>query len=89
MMSIKCCCNLKTSLFVLFNAAAESENCSLSLKNLEKDFCSLTCKKTFVKHIENLPQHLSEKYIDYTDIAVRNRDLAVSPRAFLKLSLSR
>ena len=47
------------------------------LKNLEKHFCDLTCKKkNFVKHIENLPQHLSEKLIgdnlSITNIAVRN-----------------
>ena len=36
---------LKKSLFVLFNDAAESVNCSLVLKNLEKYFCSLTYKK--------------------------------------------
>ena len=36
---------LKTSLFVLFNATAESVNCSL-LKNLETHFCNMTCKKS-------------------------------------------
>ena len=52
-----------TSLFVLFNATAESVNYSVFLKNLETHFCNLTCKKNFVKRIENLPQHLSEKLI--------------------------
>ena len=38
-------------------------------------------KKNFVKHIENLPQHLSEKFIRDTlsiiDITLRNRDLSI------------
>ena len=34
----------KTPLFVLFNATAESMNCSL-LKNLETHFCNVTYKK--------------------------------------------
>ena len=70
-------------------------NCSLFLKNLEKHFCDLTYKKNsstiekhfcdtkynFVKHIENLPQHLSEKFIGdnllITDIVLRNWDLSI------------
>ena len=64
-------------LFVLFNLTAESVNCSLFLKNLEKTFLQFALqKKNFVKHIENLPQHLSEKFIgdnlSITDIALRN-----------------
>ena len=73
--SIKSCGNLK-NLFVLFNATAESVDCSLFLKSLEKRFCNLTYRKNFVKHIKNLPQHLSEKFIydnlSITDIAVKN-----------------
>ena len=69
-------CNLKTSLFVLFNATAESVNCSLFLKNLGTHFCNVTCKKNFVKRIANLLQHLSEKFIgdklSITDIALKN-----------------
>ena len=53
---------IKTDFF-LFNAAAEPVNGSLFLKNLQKHFCYLTYKKNFVKHIENLPQHSSEKFI--------------------------
>ena len=56
------------------NATAESVDRLLLLKNLEKHFCNLTFKKNFVKHIENLPQHLSEKFID---IAYRNLDLSI------------
>ena len=59
---LKCCCTLKTSLFVIFNATAESVNCSNFLKNLETYFCNVICKKIFVEIIENLPQHLSEKF---------------------------
>ena len=44
-MSIKSCCNLKKSLFVLLNATAESVNCSLILKHIEKHFYDLTYKK--------------------------------------------
>ena len=73
---LKCCCNLKTSVIVLFNATAESVNGPLFLKNLETQFCNVTCKKNFVKHIENLPQHLSKKFIgdnlSITDIALKN-----------------
>ena len=43
--SIKSCCNLKKSLFVVFNPTAESVNCSTFLKNLEKRFCDLTLRK--------------------------------------------
>ena len=35
----------KKSLFVVFNLIAESMNCSLFLKNLEKRFCDLTLRK--------------------------------------------
>ena len=48
-----------------------------SLKNLETHFCNVTCKKT----IENLPQHLSEKFIgnnwSITDIALKIWDLSI------------
>ena len=67
---------VKISLFVLFNATAKSVNCSLFLKNLETHFCNVTCKKNFVKRIQNLSQHLSEKFIGdnlpITDIALKN-----------------
>ena len=61
--SIKSCHNFKISLFVLFNAAVKFVNCSLIIKNLEEHFCNLTNQKNFVKHVKNLPQHLSEKFI--------------------------
>ena len=73
---LKRCCSLKSSLFVLFNATVESVNCFLFLKNVETHFCSVIRKKHFVKHIENLPQHLWENFIgdnlSITDIALRN-----------------
>ena len=73
---LKCCCSLKASFFVLFNATAESVNCSIFLKNVETHFCNVICKQNFVKHIENLSQHLSEKFIgdnlSITDIALKN-----------------
>ena len=48
----------------LFNATAESLNHSLFLKNLQKLFCNnLTEKKKKLRHIEILPQDLSEKFI--------------------------
>ena len=59
---------------ILFGATAEHVNCSL-LKFLEKSFCNLTYKKKFfVKHFENLLQHLSEKFIgDNSSIADKRR----------------
>ena len=60
---VKSCCNLIKSLLVLFDATAEFVNSSLFSKNLEKHFCNLAYEKNYVKHIENLPQHLSEKFI--------------------------
>ena len=67
---------VKTSLFVLFNASPESVNCFFFLKNLETHFYKVTCKKNFVKRIKNLSQHLSEKFISdnlsITDIALKN-----------------
>ena len=56
---------LEKSLFAFLNALAESVNCSLFLKNVEKHFCTMIYKKNFAEHIENLSQHLSEKFIDY------------------------
>ena len=69
---------LKNHFFVLFNFTAGSVNCSFFLKNLEKTLLQfdLQKKKNFVKHIENLPQHLSEKFIGNSlsiiDIALGN-----------------
>ena len=40
----KSCGHLSKSVFVLFNAMAESVNCSLFLKNLGKRFCKTTYK---------------------------------------------
>ena len=67
-------------------------NCSLFLKNLEKTFLQFDLQtKNFVKHIENLPQHLSEKFIgDNLSISLEEIEiyrLSVSPRAFFKLSI--
>ena len=68
----------KKSFIVLFNATTESVNYSVFWK---KRFCNLTYKKNFVKHIENFPQHLSEKFIgdnlSITDIALKNWDLSI------------
>ena len=66
----------KNYFFLWLNFTAESVNCSL-LKNLEKTFLQFDLQtKNFVKHIENLPQHLSEKFIgdnlSIIDIALRN-----------------
>ena len=78
---LKCYCSLKTSLFVLFNATAESVNCCFFLKNVETHFCNVICKKNFVKYFENLLQHVSEKFIgdnlSITDIALKNWDLSI------------
>ena len=81
----------KNYFFVWLNFTVESVNCLLFLKNLENTFLQFDLQKNFVKHIENLPQHLSEKFIGdnllIIDIALRNWDLSVSPRALLKLSI--
>ena len=44
-LSLSLLLQFKKFLFVLFNPTAESVNCSLFLKNLEKHFCDLTNKK--------------------------------------------
>ena len=67
----------KNYFFVWLNFTAESVNCSLFLKNAEKNILQFDLqKKNFVKHIENLPQHLSKKFIgdnlSIIDIAIRN-----------------
>ena len=67
----------KNYFFVWLNFTAESVNCSLFLKNLEKTSLQFDLQKIyFVKHIVNLPQHLSEKFIgdnlSIIDIALRN-----------------
>ena len=66
----------KKNFCVSFNATAESVNCSPFFYKCRKHFCNLTHKKNFVKHIENLPQHLSERFVgdnlSITDIAIRN-----------------
>ena len=54
---------IKKFLFALFNATAESVNCSLFLKHLKNIFEISVIKTNFIKHIENLPQHLSQKHI--------------------------
>ena len=85
----KGCCSLKTCLFVLFNAKAESVNYSLFLKNVKTLFCRVICKKNCVKHIENLPQHLSA-IIYRLPIAFKKTEIyrfLVSPNGFLTLSI--
>ena len=84
---------LEKSLVVLLNAAAEFVN-RLLLKNPEKHFCNSTFKtKNFVKHIENLRQHLSEKLIgdnlSIIDIAFVNLDISIIVIAlgFFQLSI--
>ena len=62
-MSIKIAVIFKNYFFVYLNFMAESVNCSLVLKNLEKTLLLFDLQKNFVKHIENLPQHLSGKFI--------------------------
>ena len=76
-------------IFFLVNATAESVNCSLFSNNLQKHFCYLTYKKNFLKHIENLPQHLSAIiYRLPTSLQeIEINQSSISPRAFLKLSI--
>ena len=75
------------------DAAAESVNCSLFLKNLEKHFCDVTCKTTasntfkIYRNIyrKNLTAIIYRLPISLLEMEI-NR-LSVSPRAFLKLSI--
>ena len=67
----------KNYFFVWLHFTAESVNCSLFLKNAVKNILQFDLqKKNFVKHIKNLPQHLSEKFIggnlSIIGIALRN-----------------
>ena len=67
----------KNYFFVWLNFTAESVNCSLFFEKSRKNIFTIRLtKKNFVKHIENLPQHLSEKFIGDTlsiiDFALRN-----------------
>ena len=66
----------KNYFFVWLNFTAKSMTLSKSRKNI---FAIRFTKKNFVKHIENLPQYLSGKFV--------GDNLSVSPRAFLKLSI--
>ena len=51
----------KNYFFLWLNLTAGSVSCSLFLKNLENIFAIRLKKKT--SNIEDLPQHLSEKFI--------------------------
>ena len=66
----------KSISFCYISCHGRSINCSFFLKSLETHFCIVTCTKNFVKIIENLPQHLSEKFmgdiLSITNIALKN-----------------
>ena len=77
--SLRLVVSFKNYFFVWLNFTAESVNRSLFLKKLEKTFLQFDLglqQKNFVKLIENLTQHLSEKFIgdnlSIIDIALRN-----------------
>ena len=80
--SIKSCCNLK-NFFLLSLIPRQSPWTALFSWKIQKNtfVICLTRKKHFVKHIENLPQHLSENFIgdnsSITDITWRNWDLSI------------
>ena len=73
---VKSCCNLTKSLFVLFDAAAESMNCSLFLKNLKKRFCNNDSQKklrqAYRKFTVTFIGKFSGNNLSITDIALRN-----------------
>ena len=81
----------KKLLYVSFNATSESVNCSLFLKNLDKYFRNSTYKNSFVKHMESLPLHLSEKFIgdnlSITPIVLTNSPIIGIAQSFLKISV--
>ena len=75
--------NFKNYFFVWLNFTAEFVNWFLFLKYPEKTFLQFNLQKNSVKHIENLPQHLSEKFIgdnlSIINYALRNWDLSIRP----------
>ena len=86
--SIKCCCNLKTSLFALFHATAEPVNCSPFLKSFQKCFCSLTFKNTSSNTLinyRNIYRNNLSVIVYQLPISVKEIEvyrLSVSPRVF-------
>ena len=85
---LRCCCNLKKSCFVLFNATAEFMNCSLFSEKSRDAFLQrdLQKKKLCQNHWKFTATFIGGN-ISIPDIALKNWDLSVSPRAFLKLSI--
>ena len=84
----------KKSLFVLFYPTAESVNCSLFLKNLEKHFYDLTFKKKASSNTLKIYRNIYRKnllaIIYRLPISLQEVEiyrLSASPRAFLKLSI--
>ena len=76
-MSIKTCCNFPKLFLCLASFHGRvRELLSFLEKSRKNIFAIRLTKKNFVKHIENLPQHLSEKFIgdnsSIIDIALRN-----------------
>ena len=88
--SIKSCCFYEISLCSV-QCQGRVRALLFFLEKSIKTFLQFDLKKNFVKHIENLQKQFFEKFIgdnsSITDIALRNRNLSVSPRAFFKLSI--
>ena len=85
-------CNSKKSLFVLFNATAESVNSSFLSKNHKKHFSNLTYQKKTSSNTlkiypniyrKNLSAIIYQLPISLQEIKIYR--LSLSPRAFLKL----
>ena len=77
--SMKFCCNLKTS-FCFVSRHGRARELFAFLEKFPKVFLQFDFQKHFVKHFDNLPQHLSEKFIgdslSITDIGLRNWGLS-------------
>ena len=73
---------LKIYLFVLFYFTAESVNCTLFLKNLEKTFLHFDLQKKTLSNTLQIYRNIYRKNIS----AIIYR-LSVSPRTFLKLPI--
>ena len=85
---------LKNYLFVLFNFTAESVNCSLLQKNLEKTLLQFDLQKKILSstlktyrniYRKNLSAIIYRLPISLKEIEIYR--LSVSPRTFLKLSI--
>ena len=83
----KSCCNFKKSHYVLFSAAADSVNCSLFLKNLEKRMCNKLQNKTSSDTLK-IYRYIYRKNLSITDIKInRYRPRLLGNYRFIVIAL--